>query len=66
MIKWLRREFFGWWSGFSDWVNAKDSCELCGNEWTDSIAQDVIREFAACVRAGTTKTPVFASDAEET
>ena len=27
MIKWLKREFFGWWGGFSDWVNAKDSCE---------------------------------------
>jgi hypothetical protein len=37
MIKWLKREFFGWFAGFKDYISGLDSCELCGNEQADNI-----------------------------
>jgi len=52
MIKWLKREFFGWWSGFREWVNAKDSCELCGNEHTDYICVGCDRRICCMCDSG--------------
>jgi hypothetical protein len=37
MWEYLKREFFGWWSGFRDWVTAQDTCEICGNELADYL-----------------------------
>jgi len=52
MIKWLKREFFGWWPSFRDWVNAKDSCEICGNEIADNICVGCDRRICGMCESG--------------
>jgi ribosome-binding protein aMBF1 (putative translation factor) len=52
MWKFLKREFFDWWTGFRDWVNAKDSCELCGNEIADNICVGCDRRICDMCNSG--------------
>jgi hypothetical protein len=52
MWKFLKREFFSWWPSFRDWVNAKDSCELCGNEIADNICVGCDRRICDMCNSG--------------
>ena len=52
MIKWLKREFFGWFAGFKDYISGLDSCELCGNEWTDSICSGCNKRICCMCESG--------------
>jgi hypothetical protein len=52
MIKWLKREFFGWFAGFKDYISGLDSCELCGNEWTDSTCSGCNKRICCMCESG--------------
>jgi hypothetical protein len=52
MWKWLKREFFGWWSGFRDWVSGMDSCELCGNEKADYVCVGCEKRICCMCESG--------------
>ena len=52
MIKWLKREFFGWFAGFKDYITGLDSCELCGNEWTDSTCSGCNKRICCMCESG--------------
>ena len=52
MIKWLRREFFGWFAGFKDYISGLDSCELCGNEQSHYICVGCERRICYMCNSG--------------
>jgi hypothetical protein len=52
MFKYLKREFFGWWSGFRDWVSGLDSCELCGNEKSDYTCIGCLKRICCMCESG--------------
>lgn len=52
MIKWLKREFFGWFAGFKDYISGLDSCELCGNEQADNICVGCERRICYMCNSG--------------
>ena len=52
MIKWLKREFFGWFAGFKDYISGLDSCELCGNEQADNICVGCDRRICCMCNSG--------------
>ena len=52
MIKDMKRILWDWWEGFRDWVNAMDSCELCGNEQSDYMCVGCQRRICAMCESG--------------
>jgi len=52
MFKYLKRSFFGWFSGFRDYINGLDSCERCGNEWTDYTCVGCERRICCMCESG--------------
>ena len=52
MWKFLKREFFGWFSGFKDYIRGLDSCELCGNEIADNICVGCDRRICDMCESG--------------
>lgn len=58
MRKWVKRIFFEWWRGFSEWVNEKDACELCGNEKSDYVCVGCLKRICCMCESG------YYSDAE--
>jgi hypothetical protein len=52
MWKYLKREFFGWFAGFKDYISGLDSCELCGNEQADNICVGCDRRICCMCNSG--------------
>jgi hypothetical protein len=52
ILNYLKREFFGWWKGFSEWVTAQDYCELCGNEQADYLCVGCDRRICMMCDSG--------------
>jgi hypothetical protein len=52
MWNYIKREFFGWWKGFIEWVTAQDTCELCGNEKADYLCVGCERRICMMCNSG--------------
>jgi hypothetical protein len=52
MWKYLKREFFGWFAGFKDYISGLDSCELCGNEQSHYICVGCERRICYMCNSG--------------
>jgi hypothetical protein len=50
--KFIKREFFGWWPSFRDWVSGKDLCEICGNDRTDYVCVGCERRICDMCNSG--------------
>ena len=52
MWKDIRRSFFSWWSGFRDWIDGLDACEICGNEMSNYICAGCEKRICCMCNSG--------------
>ena len=52
MWKDIRRSFFSWWSGFRDWIDGLDACEICGNEMSNYICAGCEKRICCMCESG--------------
>jgi hypothetical protein len=66
MIKWLKREFFGWWSGFRNGLTPKIPANCVATSTRTTFASVVTVGYVVCATAGTIQTRSCVQNAAKT